>query len=124
MEKQQAEERMIWGLMIQLGHNMWGEEPLYGDPPSDKADKYAQPRNRTDRKLWNEVTAYAAKKGVNLLLIDLGEGLVYPSHPELAVEGSWTPEEMKKELARLRELGLEPVPKLNFSTTHDAWLKD
>ena len=124
MEKQQAEERMIWGLMIQLGHNMWGEEPLYGEPPPDKADKYAQPRNRTDRKVWNEVTAYAAKKGVNLLLIDLGEGLVYPSHPELAVEGSWTPEEMKKELARLRELGLEPVPKLNFSTTHDAWLKD
>ena len=124
MEKWKKEDRMIWGLMIQLGHNMWGEEPLYGAPSPDKADKYAQPRNRTDRKLWNEVTEYAAKKGVNLLLIDLGEGLVYPSHPELAVEGSWTPEEMKKELARLRGLGLEPIPKLNFSTTHDAWLKD
>lgn len=31
---------------------------------------------------------------------------------------------MRKELARLRGMGLEPIPKLNFSTTHDSWLKD
>ena len=29
---------------------------------------------------------------------------------------------LRKELARLRKLGLEPIPKLNFSTTHDLWL--
>ena len=105
-----ASDGISWGLMVQLGHDMWGD----GGSVS----------NRTDRNLWNEVTELAAKKGVNMLLIDLGEGMVYPSHPELAVKGSWTPEEMKEELARLRHLGLEPIPKLNFSASHDAWLKE
>ena len=31
---------------------------------------------------------------------------------------------MKEEIARLKGLGLEPIPKLNFSACHDAWLKD
>ena len=30
---------------------------------------------------------------------------------------------LKGELDRLRALGLNPVPKLNFATTHDAWFK-
>ena len=115
---------MIWGFMIQLGHNMWGEAPLVGEPTEENRDKYAQPFNRTDVKVWNEVTECYAKKGANLVLIDLGEGVAYPSHPELAVEGSWSPERMKEEIARLRGLGLEPIPKLNFSACHDAWLKE
>ena len=119
-----AATTMVWGLMLQLGHNMWAEEPLWGEPSEETRDRYAAPRNRTDEKLWYEVTEYAAKKGVNMILIDLGEGMAYPSHPELAVEGSWSPEKMKKELARLRSLGLEPIPKLNFSAKHDAWLKE
>ena len=58
MEKQREEEGMIWGLMIQLGHNMWREEPLYGEASSAERerDNYAQPFNRTDVKVWNEVT--------------------------------------------------------------------
>ena len=63
---------MIWGFMIQLGHNMWKEAPLYGEPTPETRDNYAQPYNRTDVKVWNEVTEYVAKKGANLLLIDLG----------------------------------------------------
>jgi len=118
-------DEMIWAFMIQLGHNMWREKPLYGDKMQEgKEYIYAQDRNRVDVKMWNEVTEYAAKKGANTVLIDLGEGLAYPSHPELAVEGSWSPERMKEEIVRLRGLGLEPVPKLNFSACHDAWLKD
>ena len=105
-----ASDGISWGLMMQLGHDMW--------------DDGGSASNRTDRKIWNEVTKFASEKGVNMLLIDLGEGMIYPSHPELAVEGSWTPDEMKKELARLRCLGLEPIPKLNFSASHDAWLKE
>ena len=53
-----------------------------------------------------------------------GEGIVLPSHPELAVKGSWSPDKMRDEIKRLNGLGLEVVPKLNFSATHDAWLKD
>ena len=65
-----------------------------------------------------------AEVGMNMVVIDLGEAIRYPSHPELAVNGSWEIDRFRKELARLRSVGLEPIPKMNFSTTHDAWLKD
>ena len=29
---------------------------------------------------------------------------------------------LKEELKKLRDAGLEPIPKLNFSTAHDTWL--
>ena len=69
-----ANDGMIWGFMIQLGHNMWREEPLFGElaPEERERDDYAQPFNRTNVKVWNEVTEYVAQKGANLLLIDLG----------------------------------------------------
>ena len=31
-------------------------------------------------------------------------------------------EKLRNEIARLREMGLEPIPKMNFSTAHDIWL--
>ena len=31
---------------------------------------------------------------------------------------------MRKELDRIRAMGILPLPKLNFSTCHDGWLKD
>jgi len=48
----------------------------------------------------------------------------WPRHPELGVSDSWEPERFVKEMERLRAIGLEPIPKMNFSTCHDAWLKD
>ena len=55
--------------------------------------------------------------------VDVGEGLVYPSHPELVIEGSWSPDKLRAEVRRLRAMGVEAVPKLNFSTSHNGWLK-
>ena len=63
-----------------------------------------------------------AKGGVNTVILDLCEGVVYPSHPELAVKGSWPPEKLKGEVSRLARMGIEAIPKLNFSTCHDDWL--
>jgi len=60
--------------------------------------------------------------GMNMIVIDLGEGMAFKKHPELAVKGTWSQEKMRRELDRLRGLGLEPIPKLNFSSLHDAWL--
>ena len=58
------------------------------------------------------------KVRMNMVVIDLGEAIQYQSHPELAVKGTRPVEKFRKELARLRAMGLEPIPKLNFSTTH------
>lgn len=97
--------------LLQLGTNMWN-------------DRKTSAALRCDDRVWEHLTARMAEIGMNMLVIDLAEGLEYPSHPELAVRGSWSPDRMKRELARLRKLGIEPVPKLNFSTCHDIWLGD
>ena len=59
---------------------------------------------------------------MNMLVIDLGEGVKYKSHPELVVKGTWSTKKLRKELKAIRKMGLEPIPKLNFSTAHDAWM--
>ena len=121
----------IKAFLLHLGHNMWCDwfppdvdlaavkaalPPKGGHPFPD-----TELRSRDD--LWRRATDHIAAKGMNMIVVDLGEGLVYPSHPELAVKGSWTPEKMRAEIARLNALGVEVVPKLNFSTTHNGWLK-
>ena len=129
-----------WGVLLHLGGNMWDdfengpddwakseeEERLHPNPygPSGKRRSRYHCYLRTHDDLWRKSVDHAAAEGLNLVFIDLGEGMAYPSHPELAVPGTWSVEKMQKELARIRALGLEPIPKLNFSTCHDAWLKN
>jgi hypothetical protein len=38
------------------------------------------------------------------------------------VENAWSPDKLRHELQKMRSLGLEPIPKLNFSASHDIWL--
>jgi hypothetical protein len=121
---------MIWAYLLHLGYNMWEEEgariPELDQEPERKRDvwKYrnAKPYLRCNHKLFRELTQQMAESGLNAVVIDIGEGLKYESHPEIAVRNSWTPDKLRKELAQMRKLGLEPIPKLNFSTTHDEWL--
>jgi beta-galactosidase GanA len=44
---------------------------------------------RFDESVWRRVTKRMVELGMNYVMIDLGEGLVYPSHPEISVKGSW-----------------------------------
>jgi len=122
-----ASNGMIWGDLLHLGMNMWcdWENPVpmsYGKEetlirwPSDKV--------RTDFSVWRDWTGAMAKEKLNMAVIDIGETLVYPSHPELAAKGALSPEQMRKELDRLRGLGLEPIPKLNFSAGHNRWMNE
>ncbi len=116
----------IRAMMIKLGNNLHAE-PLYPDyvPVTHRDRERALSATlRFDEDVWREVTARMAEKGFNMVVLALGEGVVYPSHPELAVEGSWSAGKLKAELKRLRDLGLEPIPKVNFSTAHDTWLKE
>jgi len=117
----------IKALLLHLGHNMWcdylpddmGQELLR--TPSGKGVPDVVLRSKD--ALWDKAVDRMVEKGLNMLVIDLGEGLVYPSHPELAIKGSWTPERMRAEIAKLNARGLEVIPKLNFSTTHNGWMK-
>jgi hypothetical protein len=72
--------------------------------------------------LWNDALKEMAQSGLNMVVLDLGDAIRYNSHPEIAVRNAWTPQRLREELDKARKLGLEPVPLLNFSTGHDAWL--
>ena len=130
-----------WGVLLHLGSNMWGDWAPDGNYPSSREEErkmFPNPKPRengsypnvvrnylgADEAVWREQTEYMRDEGLNLVMIDVGEAYAYPSHPELWVKGSWDPDRMRAELKRLRGLGLEPVPKLNFSAGHDIWLKE
>ena len=115
------------GMFLQLGNNMWSDVPVKDwalTKKEDLAEVSSLDVLRFDEEVWRRLTDRMVQKGFNAVVMDLGEGCIYPSHPELAVRGSWSAERLQKELARLRGIGIEPIPKLNFSTCHDTWLKE
>ncbi len=118
---------LIWAALLHMGTNMWCDQipdswgPYKGE---DLKLVCAADHVRFDEKVWRVLTDRMVKVGMNMVIIDLGEAVRYPSHPELAVKGSWDVERFRKELGRLRKMGLEPIPKMNFSAAHDTWLRE
>ncbi len=115
-ESKVAKNPMIWGLLLHLGANMWGDSPTAYTPPFDHMT--------WEDDFWKKVMERTAESGLNMVVIDLGEGVQYESHPEIATKGAWSVEKLRAELSRMRKLGLEPIPKLNFSSCHDFWMGD
>lgn len=112
----------IWGTLVHFSTNLWFD---IGNAKCDGSciwKSAGSPKLRFDRELWNEYVDMLIECGSNAIVIDLGDAMIYDSHPELAVEGAFTKDEMRRELDRLNSLGFEVIPKLNFSATHDLWL--
>ena len=121
------EPKFIWSYLVHFGVNSWKDIPLETqDPnmPEKWLTRCCADHVRFDEPSWQRLSAALAKAGCNQIIIDLAEIVVYPSHPELAVKGSWSVERLRKELDRLRGMGFEVIPKMNFSACHDTWLKD
>jgi len=119
---------VIWANLLHLSFNMWEEEDVR-PPVNATAEKRwvinlrrARPDLRFDDAVWTDLLERMVAAGMNMVVLDLGDGVRYDSHPEIAVRGAWTPKRLRRELARLRRMGLEPIPKLNFSAGHDEWL--
>ena len=110
--------KLIWGNLLHLSYNMWEDWAAPGHET-----RYFHPELQFDEKLWDDMVAACAKSGVNMIVLDVGDGVLYDSHPEIAVENAWSVKRLRDEIKRLKELGIECIPKLNFSTGHDAWLK-
>ncbi len=125
---------MIWADLIHLSYNMWEDTvPLkyrdenYQCTTCQEVREWAhgyRPVLTFDEATWNTLLNDMASAGINMVVLDLGDGIQYESHPEIAVKNAWTPKKLRSELAKMRKLELEPIPKLNFATTHDVWLKD
>lgn len=125
---------MIWAMLVHLSYNMWVDyTPKEYDFPYDK-NKFKtcgeemmwglqyHPFLTCDKNVWDSIIERSAKNGLNMIILDLGDGVQYQSHPEIAVKGAWTVSKLKSEITKIRKLGMEPIPKLNFSTGHKAWL--
>ena len=121
------EPKFIWSYLAHFGVNSWKDIPLEMQDPS-KPEKWltrcCADHVRFDEPSWRRLTDALAKAGCNQIIVDLAEIVVYPSHPELAVKGSWSVEKLRAEIARLRGMGFEVIPKMNFSACHDTWLKE
>ncbi len=121
--QEKGTKRYIWANLVHLGYNMWCDrETKQCREPGKARHVCAKPYLRFDDSLWNDILKKMVEVGMSMVVIDLGEGVKYKSHPELAVKNSWSTTRLKEELSRLRSMGLEPIPKLNFSTCHDTWL--
>ena len=110
-------DNLIWAYLIHLSYNMWSDREVAGHPYY-----HYRPYLRFDDALWNELLPRMRDAGVNMLVIDVGDGVQFESHPEIAVQNAWPRSRMRDEVARLKSMGIEPIPKLNFSTCHDQWL--
>ena len=76
-----------WGMMMNLGGNMW----------EDVSDTL-----RLDKPMWDEYMLYLRDKGVNMVLVDIGEGLKYQCYPELAAKDAWSHEKFLAEMEAIR----------------------
>ena len=112
----------IRSVLLHWGLNMWGESLPPGIKGPLSHGRLCNDKVRFSDKAWNTMVDDMVAKKMNMVVIDLGEFPVYPSHPELALPGSRTPDWIRGEVRRLKGLGLEPIPKLNFSASHDSWL--
>jgi len=116
-------KEFMWSHLVHLGYNCWN------DPGNTKGREHrstpcATTKLEFDRELWYSHLAELREIGVNTLIVDVADGMVFESHPELALEGSLAHDEMRAEVAKMKAMGFEVVPKLNFSAAHDIWLKE
>ena len=109
-------KQKMWAYLMHLSDNMWG------DPGSTIKIAPYQPELTTDDKIWKDTIDFLPTQGFNTVLIDIGDAIQYETHPEISVKGAWSKDKLKAELNRMRAMGLTPLPKLNFSAGHDAWL--
>lgn len=109
--------------VIDICTNLWFER---GNELTSSTDPilFTSAKLRCDKAIFHEYTEHLASLGINALILNIGDALRYETHPELAVEGAWTVNEMKSEIERLKGLGFEVIPMLDFSTAHDEWLGD
>lgn len=112
-----AKSEKIWASLLHLSFNMWEE---YISP--HRPFRGFRPDLELSESLWNDAIRKMADEGINMVVIDLGDAVRYESHPEIAVNNAWTTSRLKTELDKMRKLGLEPIPKMNFSAGHDTWM--
>jgi hypothetical protein len=118
-------DRAIYANLIHISYNMWADHKpeAWGRLPKDQLSNVTyEPYLRCDDASWDGLLRACADAGVNMILMDLGDAIQYKSHPEIAVKNAWSRGRLRHELEKIRRMGMEPIPKMNFSAAHDTWL--
>ena len=103
----------IWACLLHLSFNFAAGIKAFGGIRTEL---------ELSELLLNDALKKMADSGMNMILINVEDSLKWDSHPEIAVRNAWSVSKLRSELDKMRKMGLEPIPMLNFSTTHDAWL--
>ena len=103
--------KLVWGALVHLGTNMWKDWVPDGVYPKSREEelrlvaeeKISYHANThiyvmrdymsVDWQTWDANIASVRRFGLNTVFVDIGEAFAFPSHPELAVRGSLTPDE-------------------------------
>ena len=54
--------------------------------------------NNVDLAIWDETVRFLAERKYNVLMIDVGDGIKYESHPEISAPDAWDKDFLKKKL--------------------------
>ncbi len=65
--------KYVWANLLQLGCNLWNDHVT---DPKDPYGNTAADFMRFDEKVWKDLTEHMRDIGMNMLVIDLAEGLV------------------------------------------------
>lgn len=101
--------KKMWGLMVYLSHNQWL-------PLEDNLN--------FEDDFWDYLLEKSVENGINAILLDVGDGVKYESHPEISMADAWSRERVKAEVEKCRKLGIALIPKVNFSTGHNFWMRE
>lgn len=113
---------MIFAYFWGISTHMWDDENT--PPRAWYLPKAYTEENKIDASTWDKTIPFLAERKYNMLVIDVGDGIRYESHPEISAPNAWDKDFLRKKLAEARAAGLEPIPKLNFSCCHHTWLKE
>ena len=118
---------MIWAYFLRISNHMWKDDSTRDEKPELRwylPNSPYQEENKVSIEAWDTMVKFLADRKYNLLMIDIGDGVQFESHPEISAPDAWSKEFLKQKINEARALGLEVIPKLNFSTGHDTWLKE
>ncbi len=100
----------IWALMVYLSENQW---------ISLMKDKL-----NFDDSFWDYILKKSSECGINTILLEVGDGVKFETHPEISLPDAWSHARVRKEVKKCREFGIALIPKLNFSSAHNFWMKE
>ena len=116
---------LIKAMLVRTSNNFWEDcippEEVMEEIPRVRT-RYFRPFFNCDMKVLQRILEKMSACGLNAVLFDVGDSVRYQSRPDVGLPDALTPRQYKEILSRCRDLGLEPFPKLNFSSCHDAWL--